>query len=735
MRALPGILADVEFSYGSNMNDQQRIQKNLWRDQTKEAVSQARNEEAARPQADRKMTPKRDFLFQRAQELLKFDSLKAAELETKEFWLKKMILGNRMYAQQRQDATVIAPRFEAWPAGGQIPEWVTKRFAEEQWLWNALALPVQHAISRIRDQQKAAVSAIYKQAAEKGQDTEDENVKKRLSPKIKAALKKVDYSPVRRIEQARQTVLKLADRIRAGKIKDPDTEMRRLGWNTANWNFALAVSKLPAWLQRVVKMRMDAASKARRTRRQSAAGESWYKGYPRPDLDDRGGEGGLDCYFNGQNLTWASSEMKNSYLNISAAWNPPDHRGPRTGKYRSQREMRKVTLREPESRGQNLFTLNVLIHSVPAGARMKGYKLRARRDAHGKLRWFFIPTFELPEGPETEARTFTGIDVGWRKSGDTEFTAVHCWNDARGYRHWDLKIADNRWSRRYNTRQKCLPANEQFLIELTPAGLRDFASRKGALQRDFKAKMKIVLDNAKLLPANWDRIGKRGIARMMTHEKSPEFPALQCLRAEYEAWSRREQELSRIYRAAWGMLSDNLDRQRREIAREILADATDIGIEALDVKQMAEKENEGPTDQQRHIENVQAHSRQLTGPAKFLAILVNAARKMGKRVHKIDPRDTSRQCSQCKHINTLSLAQTFVCAGCGREWNRDENAARNLARLARECADGDTHPRRCSRDGKRIPFHGLMAPRRKKNGQTAGGDGKMLAQEPLADSS
>jgi hypothetical protein len=480
-------------------------------------------------------------------------------------------------------------------------------------------------------------------------------------------LKKLDFSPLKQIEQARRTVLKEADLIRHGRIADPVAEMQPLGWNSANWNFALAVSKLPAWLQRVVEARLNAASKARQTKREAGTGDKWFKGYPKPDLDDRTGEGGLDIYFNGQNLTWSSGEMKNSYVMISPPWNPPDHRGPRKGKYRCLRDMRKVTLREPESNGQSRFSLNVLFHSVPAGAMMKGYKLRAKNDANGKLRWFFIPTFELTSGTGPEQRTFAGIDMGWRTSGDEDFKHVHCWDESVGYRHWDLEIADNRWSRRYNVRQQSLPGDEQFLIKLTPAGLRDFASRKGALQRDFKARMGEVLDQANLRPADWDRIGRRGIARMMTHEKSPEFAALQCLRPDCDAWARRDKELARIYRTAWAMVSENLDRQRREVAREILSDVTDIGIEALDVKQMAQAENEGTTNWERHIENIHDRSRQLTGPAKFLSILVNTSRKMGKRVHQIDPYRTSKTCSQCGEINEIGVEERFTCAGCRRE--------------------------------------------------------------------
>ncbi len=546
-------------------------------------------------------------------------------------------------------------------------------------------------------------------------NTQDEQARTNLAPKIRAALKTTDFSPLKQILKHRDLVLEEAHRIRAGKVTDPDAEMGRLGWSKPNWTFAVSVSNLPAWLQRIVEKRLQAAVKAKRTRRQGGASEKWSHGYPKSDPEDRSSEGRLDVYFNGDNLQWVSGDMHNGYLDISSPWNPPDHRGPRKGKYRSIREMRKVTIYEPgasaktrtKKENKNRFSFNVLFHSVPTDALMKEYKLRAQKDAAGKLRWFFIPTFELPCSSEPEPRRFAGVDVGWRTSGDEDFKHVHSWSEVRGYRSYELTISPNRWSRRYNHRQAALSADDQFPIEMTPVGLRDFASRRATLLRDLKAKMAEALKRQNHLPANWDRIGRRGIARMMTDSKSPESPVLQSLRSEYDTWAKRDEELARTYRTAWAMVSENLDKQRRQIARDILSGVTDVGIEALDVKQMAQAENQGTTNWERHIENVQDRSRQLTGPAKFLSILVNAARKMGKRVHQIDPCRTSKTCSQCGHVNEIGVEEEFTCSGCARKWNRDENAARNLERLGRECAGADTHPLRCSRDGKSIPFHGL----------------------------
>lgn len=685
-----------------------QLLKARWRDEARAAVTQAKAEEQERPEQDRQAIAKHQFVRERAAALLQLTRLDSAESQKKRWWIDKLTLGNRMYSAARENVPIIAPRYESWPAG-PIPEWVRERFHQEQWLWNALALPVQEAIRGI----KATISAIYEEAKASGLDTDDPAVRRKLSPLIQKALKNVDYTPLREIERQRSLVFQAAEWLRnqnpTGKRK-PKKERPPLGteaWTTPNWNFARQVAKLPFYLQRIVAERISACQKARRTRREAGDSGKWLQGYPRPDLDDSAEEGGIDVYFNGQNLDWSVGEMRNTYAQISPPCNPSAHHGPRGGKYRRLREMREVTIREPEFPGHR-FTLNVLFHAVPSHARVKSYKLRAEKDGRGKLRWFFIPQLELTVPASAPERTFVGVDLGWRKENEQEFAAAHSWDQKRGYRRWTLRIPNNRWARRWNSQKnRTSLADQGFPIELTPEGVRDFASRRGALLRDFKTKVGERLRQAGQLPANWDRIGRRGIMRLFTDEKSPQFAVLKNIRTDYGEWLNLDTQLGHVYRVGWAMLTDNLDRQRREIARNILDGMTDIGIEGLNLKAMAEAENQGGANWQRHIENIRNQSRQMTGPANFIMILTNMARKMGKRVHFLNPWRTSRRCSACGCENNLGSAETYVCANCGKRWNRDDNAARNLERLARECSGDDGDPLRCSRDGKHKPFYGF----------------------------
>lgn len=68
------------------------------------------------------------------------------------------------------------------------------------------------------------------------------------------------------------------------------------------------------------------------------------------------------------------------------------------------------------------------------------------------------------------------------------------------------------------------------------------------------------------------------------------------------------------------------------------------------------------------------------GFAQLGEFLVYKAKRSGVPLVFIDPRNTSRQCHECKHIDKKNrpTQSTFKCTGCGHEAPADINAARNI---------------------------------------------------------
>jgi putative transposase len=73
--------------------------------------------------------------------------------------------------------------------------------------------------------------------------------------------------------------------------------------------------------------------------------------------------------------------------------------------------------------------------------------------------------------------------------------------------------------------------------------------------------------------------------------------------------------------------------------------------------------------------------------------LTSKAAEAGRVVYLVDPRNTSKTCSQCGHIfESLSLADRWIDCGCGLSIDRDHNAAINILKRAGQVRWGASSP-------------------------------------------
>ena len=64
---------------------------------------------------------------------------------------------------------------------------------------------------------------------------------------------------------------------------------------------------------------------------------------------------------------------------------------------------------------------------------------------------------------------------------------------------------------------------------------------------------------------------------------------------------------------------------------------------------------------------------------KFTQLLDFKAENAGCQIVKVDPRNTSKMCFQCGHIQDMPLyKRTYECADCGFVIDRDYNSAINI---------------------------------------------------------
>lgn len=141
-----------------------------------------------------------------------------------------------------------------------------------------------------------------------------------------------------------------------------------------------------------------------------------------------------------------------------------------------------------------------------------------------------------------------------------------------------------------------------------------------------------------------------------------------------ERWRKPYREMHSLRRKnlAW----------RREIYRvfaaELVALGKPIAIEGIDLRKFAEAR-----DADSDLSNQARSQRFDVAPSEFLGALRNCAAREGVPLIEVNPAYTSKTCSECGCLNQeLAGEVEWICADCGAAHDRDENAAKNIARAA-----------------------------------------------------
>lgn len=124
-------------------------------------------------------------------------------------------------------------------------------------------------------------------------------------------------------------------------------------------------------------------------------------------------------------------------------------------------------------------------------------------------------------------------------------------------------------------------------------------------------------------------------------------------------------------------------------ANELLAKSDVPFMEKLEISKMMKRPNkkkDGETG--RYLPNGAKNKSKLhksisdVAWGKFVSILEYKSKRLGKKIHYVNPAYTSQKCSICGQIVKKSLStRTHKCLECGTIMPRDYNAARNILRL------------------------------------------------------
>jgi transposase len=95
------------------------------------------------------------------------------------------------------------------------------------------------------------------------------------------------------------------------------------------------------------------------------------------------------------------------------------------------------------------------------------------------------------------------------------------------------------------------------------------------------------------------------------------------------------------------------------------------GVALEELSKMKSPEKENPLHERARRQRV------LASCSELRLCIVTAATREGRFSARTHPTDKTRTCSSCGHVHGAIDEILFVCDGCGKLWDRDENAALN----------------------------------------------------------
>ena len=133
-------------------------------------------------------------------------------------------------------------------------------------------------------------------------------------------------------------------------------------------------------------------------------------------------------------------------------------------------------------------------------------------------------------------------------------------------------------------------------------------------------------------------------------------------------YEKARKKLAKMYEHVKNLMNDYIHK----VTSWLVEQYDEIYMEDLDVKEMVEGSESKAL--RKHILHADF--------SKFMSHLSYKASRAGRRVAKVDPRNTSRTCARCGYVKKdLTLAdRVFVCPRCGWVADRDYNASLNVLR-------------------------------------------------------
>jgi len=301
-------------------------------------------------------------------------------------------------------------------------------------------------------------------------------------------------------------------------------------------------------------------------------------------------------------------------------------------------------------RGESLPFKTILHQPIPEDAVVKTAVLSCRREGT-RLRYYLSLTLEVlsKEVPRPQGKPAAGLDVGWRLRPEGLRVAYLC--DEVGH-------------------------EEEILLPrdvLRTSDLADFErSAMDSTMNQTRAKVVELLQDVPLPEdvrqelSGIQRRGARGLGRLAEQLVGipGAEPAVSLIRETLEIWKR--------YINRYAAMERRRSERRRHfylnLAHRLCTKYGTIVVQQIDLPELLENQ---PAPAVRRLQSVAA-------VGSLIRALKQVAPKYGTEIIQSDSAYVTVACHRCGYVNPASRELWVRCEGCGQEYDRDANAARNL---------------------------------------------------------
>lgn len=317
-------------------------------------------------------------------------------------------------------------------------------------------------------------------------------------------------------------------------------------------------------------------------------------------------------------------------------------------------------------------------HAFPVDMPLKTVSL-VRKMHVGRAEWKMVFTFAKPGEAQPLAdlpKKAAGIDLGWRlvRSNDGgKALRVACVSFGDSVRYITL---DSDWLRRMELADQCRSQLDDlangFWADLQPKLDKDLID---AL--DEKNYFRILVGKTKR--------AKRAYPALLmelchVHERL-EKPLGQEVNTFMQNWCRKATKLAWSAHHGRRKAVDARKHLFRNAAAALVRECGLIGMEEFDLRAVAKLKNEDGSENE--LAKAARMYRTWAAPSELRLAIVQAAKRESTEMKLVSAAKTTTTCSSCGHEHSGATEDlTFVCDGCGKVWDQDENAGHNIRKAA-----------------------------------------------------